>query len=376
MVHGLRAFLLATGWFLVCQAGPLLAAPDYWDPRLNLFCQLQLVDVSPQVAAGQGYWRLSRAEFQDEQQSGGNHHIYVRAQNASGQGIVDQKFFVSYPYNSLTINESICVQSGSPGWTCALTKAAGIDDYFGNFPMYAACPPGACGGAYNAFISETSSPAGLIGKSDKLIGMWMHNPNGTGCAAHVNFRLTFKWTINSNPTPPAISRSPASFTHDIPLGGSLPNGGFTIRNSGGGTLNYTITESIPWLSVNPTSGSSTGETDNIAIQYTVSGLSAGQHQGTITITAANASNSPQTVTVVINVAQPSTPGDFDQDGDVDQQDFGRFQACLTGPGIIQDEPSCAAARLDADVDVDQDDFGIFQRCFSGPNQPANPNCRG
>jgi hypothetical protein len=30
--------------------------------------------------------------------------------------------------------------------------------------------------------------------------------------------------------------------------------------------------------------------------------------------------------------------------------------------------------MDVDEDVDQDDFGIFQDCFSGPDQPGDPGC--
>ena len=71
---------------------------------------------------------------------------------------------------------------------------------------------------------------------------------------------------------------------------------------------------------------------------------------------------------------PRIPADMDNDGDVDLTDFGLFQRCFTGSGVLQDDPTCAGAKLDNDVDVDQDDFGIFQACQSGPNRPANPNC--
>lgn len=70
----------------------------------------------------------------------------------------------------------------------------------------------------------------------------------------------------------------------------------------------------------------------------------------------------------------SQPGDFDGDNDVDQTDFGQFQACLTGSGVTQDDPACVGARMDIDPDVDQDDFGLFQGCFSGPDIPGDPGC--
>ena len=38
------------------------------------------------------------------------------------------------------------------------------------------------------------------------------------------------------------------------------------------------------------------------------------------------------------------------------------------------DPVCHNARLDPGTDVDMDDFGIFQGCMSGPNVPADPSC--
>ena len=73
---------------------------------------------------------------------------------------------------------------------------------------------------------------------------------------------------------------------------------------------------------------------------------------------------------------PRVPGDFDDDGDVDLEDFGLFQMCLTGPGIAQEDERCKPARLDIDEDVDADDFGIFQACLSGANIPGDPECAG
>jgi len=70
----------------------------------------------------------------------------------------------------------------------------------------------------------------------------------------------------------------------------------------------------------------------------------------------------------------SQPGDFDSDGDVDQSDFGHFQACLTGSAVPITDPNCLDANLDGDSDVDQDDFAIFQGCMSGPNTTAPPAC--
>ena len=68
------------------------------------------------------------------------------------------------------------------------------------------------------------------------------------------------------------------------------------------------------------------------------------------------------------------PGDFDDDGDVDHEDFGPMQACLTGSGIAQTDVSCTRARLDADLDVDVDDIVLFMQCYSGPGVAATTSC--
>ncbi|UCD30021.1 MAG: hypothetical protein JSV03_05975 [Planctomycetota bacterium] len=68
------------------------------------------------------------------------------------------------------------------------------------------------------------------------------------------------------------------------------------------------------------------------------------------------------------------PADFDNDCDVDQEDFGRFQICLTGPSVPQTDLNCLPAMLDGDSDVDRDDFTVFHDCMSGPNVWADPNC--
>jgi len=59
--------------------------------------------------------------------------------------------------------------------------------------------------------------------------------------------------------------------------------------------------------------------------------------------------------------------DADGDGDVDQVDFGIFQACFSGPGNAY-EAGCECFDRDAtpDGDVDGNDFIEFSECWSGP----------
>jgi len=75
----------------------------------------------------------------------------------------------------------------------------------------------------------------------------------------------------------------------------------------------------------------------------------------------------------LGLPKPPIP-DFDRDNDVDQQDFGRFQECLSGPGKEQSRIECSLARLDGDEDVDQEDVVILLGCLSGAGQPTPASC--
>jgi len=73
---------------------------------------------------------------------------------------------------------------------------------------------------------------------------------------------------------------------------------------------------------------------------------------------------------------PQIKCDFDGDGDVDQEDFGHFQACLTGTAVPVTDPDCQNANFDGDIDVDNNDFVIFEQCMNGASIPADPDCAG
>jgi hypothetical protein len=182
--------------------------------------------------------------------------------------------------------------------------------------------------------------------------------------------------VGYDTTPPIIQVSPTLFEPEATEGENVVGQhSFTVANSGGGALDYTITDDADWLYVNPSSGGSTGEADTINIGYSTAALDDGEYTATIAVAATGATNTPQTVTVNLTVHPPLyAPCDFDRDTDVDQEDFGTFQLCYSGPGITQSKPDCAGARLDRDDDVDTEDFVRFMRCATMPGSPADVNC--
>lgn len=57
--------------------------------------------------------------------------------------------------------------------------------------------------------------------------------------------------------------------------------------------------------------------------------------------------------------------DFDRDLDVDGDDLDHLLACRTRANLAPVAPGCGDADYDGDGDSDPDDFGVFQRCVSG-----------
>jgi hypothetical protein len=106
-------------------------------------------------------------------------------------------------------------------------------------------------------------------------------------------------------TPPALSVSPTSLSFNATAGGTNPAAKtLSVSNSGGGTLNWTASESASWLSISPTSGTNSG---TITVTPSTSGLSAGTYTTDITVTAAGAGGSPKTIPVTLTVDPPAPP---------------------------------------------------------------------
>ena len=115
----------------------------------------------------------------------------------------------------------------------------------------------------------------------------------------------------------------------------IPSQWVTIRNSATGILSWSASPSEGWLTVTPSSGSGDGQ---IKVDANPAGLSPGTYRANIAISDPQATNSPQTIFVSLNISSsaeepyftsefycPKTSGDpfwmetidFDGDGDRD-----------------------------------------------------------
>jgi hypothetical protein len=113
--------------------------------------------------------------------------------------------------------------------------------------------------------------------------------------------------IGESGTEPTIAFSPSSFSFSAAEGGDNPaSKTLKIWNSGTGMLNWSVSDNANWLSLSPTSGSSTGEKDEITVSVDISGIDAGDYDATITISAEGATNTPQTVSVSLHIGTGSS----------------------------------------------------------------------
>lgn len=106
------------------------------------------------------------------------------------------------------------------------------------------------------------------------------------------------------PSPPAIGASPLSVSFNATQGGVNPaTQSIAITNIGGGTLSWSASDTAPWLTVAPGSGTGNGA---VMLTASTSGLNAGLHSAILTVTAPGASS--LAVPVSFNVtAAPTQP---------------------------------------------------------------------
>jgi len=105
-----------------------------------------------------------------------------------------------------------------------------------------------------------------------------------------------------------LSVIPNSLTFNYQIGSAQPAVQTLAVSSTGGTLSFTATAATSgggvWLTASPSSGMTPG---TVSVSIIPAGLAAGTYSGTITIAAAGATNSPQTVSVVLAVAPAPLP---------------------------------------------------------------------
>ena len=115
-------------------------------------------------------------------------------------------------------------------------------------------------------------------------------------AANSPLRIPITLTLTQAPV---ISALPATLEFFAIEGGVNPAPDtVTVTNAGGGVLDFTVATDQPWLSAAPGAGTAP---QDVQVSAAVGSLTANTYTGHVILTAAGAANSPETVTVTLNV---------------------------------------------------------------------------
>lgn len=114
-------------------------------------------------------------------------------------------------------------------------------------------------------------------------------------------------TLIVSPQPPALEVLPRSLNFVATEGtANPPSQPVTVRNVGGGTLQWSVIEQVDWLSFNSTSGSTTNETDTIRVIASISRLQAGTYSEIFRVNAGADGEQEVRVNFTVN-ARPRFP---------------------------------------------------------------------
>ncbi|MCP5106629.1 MAG: hypothetical protein GY950_24810, partial [bacterium] len=137
--------------------------------------------------------------------------------------------------------------------------------------------------------------------------------------------------------PPAISLSRTAFNFAGKAGYTTPAQTFAISNTGGGTLNWTASPDAGWLRISPSHGT---DSALVTISAYTTGLPVGTYTGTVSVADASAANSPQTVSVTLDIYRPGAAG----------VPFGRFGTPVDGSAVRGSVPVTGWALDDIGVE--------------------------
>lgn len=155
-----RAFLLAL-FLLIIPFGYALQAKAQvvdWDPRLS---DIGVV-LEPAIDCSGGCWRIIKAYYLDESESGGLHHSFIKMLDENGNQLAGMPWHVTYPDGNIRI-----LSKAAPDWA--------------DFALYDCFNTETEHGAYSAYAGDESA------RSD-----WLENMGLPFCH-HVSYGIIWQW---------------------------------------------------------------------------------------------------------------------------------------------------------------------------------------
>ena len=125
---------------------------------------------------------------------------------------------------------------------------------------------------------------------------------------------------------------------------------FEITNCGGKTLTWTVSDDRPWITVSPTGGSTTTETDTVTVTIDTTGLTVGAtHTGTITV---GSNDGTKTGAISVSVQSGPVSPQLCTNSDPPSYDFGSVQVGQARTWTF-DITNCGGETLTWTVNDDQ-----------------------
>ncbi len=153
-------------------------------------------------------------------------------------------------------------------------------------------------GTGNGAATVTVTTGSLIVGSYS-IGVLLSAPG----ASTVTVPVTF--TVATAPVPPAIGASPTSLSFAATQGGGNPaTQTLNISNTGGGSLTWSISENIDWLTLSPPTGTGNGV---VTATATTGSRTAGTYNADITLNAIGAFPVTVPITLTVTTSPPPPP---------------------------------------------------------------------
>lgn len=178
-----------------------------------------------------------------------------------------------------------------------------------------------------SWLSLNPTSGSLTGGSSVSVSVSYDAASLSAGTYKANISITAANAVNSLliPVTLTVSYSPLkvnpSFLRPVcAFGGTPAAATFQVWNDESGTLSFNITDDASWMSVSPSSGSSTGPDDKetITVSYTTSSLAVGEYSGTITIDTGDGLTATVKVTLTVGAKISTDPDSFSitaQEGD-------------------------------------------------------------
>ncbi len=167
-------------------------------------------------------------------------------------------------------------------------------------------------GTHAADFQITTPPSATIAPSGSTSFVVTFDPNAVGTrSATINFsnnddsfgdsltESSFDFAVQGFGVAPSITTFPTSLSFSSVLGTAPATQVFSITNNGLGSMTWSLTTNVTWLSVSNVTGSAAAGAGQVHTAYVgvLAGQVAGTSNATITVTSAEATNSTKTITV-------------------------------------------------------------------------------